>query len=209
MISVVTADDHALVQEGIGRIIENQTDMKLVGSATHGDDLLRILDSTRADVLTLDISMPGPGFLPLMRTLGERHPHLAILVVSMHAEEAWALRALKAGAKGYLPKSHSAEELSEAIRRVHRGQTYVTPSMVDLLAGRVTGSAEGEPHETLTPREYDVFLALGSGMMLKTVARELGLSPKTVSTHRRRILDKLGLRSTAEIVRYAVEHGLV
>lgn len=209
MIRLVIADDHSLVREGFQRIIETRDDMSLDGLASDGDELLRILAETPADVVILDISMPGPGFSSLLETIRERWPASAILVVSMHPEESWALRALKAGASGYLPKSRSAEELCLAIHTVQRGETYVTPSLGAVLAQRLADPSAGPPHQSLSPREREVFLLLGSGKMLKTVARELDLSPKTVSTHRRRILDKLGLNSTAELIRYVTERDLV
>ena len=209
MIRLVIADDHALVREGFHRLFEARADISLEGVASDGDELLGILETTPADVIILDISMPGPGFSSLMNTIRERWPESAVLVVSMHPEESWAVRALKAGASGYLPKSRSAEELTMAIRVVHSGEKYVTSALGAMLAERLLDPAGGEPHESLTPREKEVFLMLGGGMMLKNVARELNLSPKTVSTHRRRILDKLGLNSTAELVRYTTERKLI
>ena len=209
MIRLVIADDHSLVREGFRRLFETRADISLEGVASDGDELLEVLEGTPADVVILDISMPGPGFASLLDTIRGRWPASAVLVVSMHPEESWAIRALRAGASGYLPKSRSAEELATAIRTVHEGRKYVTPSLGAILAERLLDPAAGDPHETLTPREEEVFLMLGSGKMLKTVARELELSPKTVSTHRRRILDKLGLNSTAELVRYVTERKLV
>jgi len=209
MIRLIIGDDHRMVRDGFRRIIEGHPDMTLLDEAGDGDAVLSLLEKTEPDVLVLDISMPGPGFPAVMARIREDHPELPVLVVSMHEEEHWAVGAFRLGAKGFLTKNHSAEELAEAIRRVHSGGRYVTPAVAEALAAQV-GSGEGSlPHELLSPREQEVLTLLGSGKMVKTVAREMGLSPKTVSTYRARILEKLNLSSTAEIIQYAVKHELV
>jgi DNA-binding NarL/FixJ family response regulator len=166
------------------------------------------LESARVDVLLLDISMPGPGFLETMDSVRQKYPEIRVLVVSMHPEERWATRAFQAGAAGYLTKAHSAEELADAIRRVHEGGRYVTPTMAERLASHLGPGGEAVGHEGLSRREYQVLCLLGSGKMVKSAAKELGVSPKTVSTYRTRILEKLALRSTADLIRYVVEHDL-
>jgi len=208
LIRVFIADDHGMVREGFRRIIDDHQDMEIVAEASDGTELLDSLESARADALVLDISMPGPGFLEVMETLRSEHPRLPILVVSMHPEEHWATRAFQSGAAGYLTKAHSAEELAEAIRRVHQGGRYVTPSLAERLASQLGPGAGRSGHETLSRREYEVLCLLGSGKMVKGVAHQLGLSPKTVSTYRTRILEKLELRSTADLIRYVVENDL-
>ncbi len=208
MIRVFIADDHSMVREGFRRIIDGHSDMEIVAEASDGTELLGSLESVRVDVLVLDISMPGPGFLETMEVVNGQHPRLPILVVSMHSEEHWATRAFQSGAAGYLTKAHSAEELAEAIRRVHQGGRYVTPSLAERLASRLGPGAGMSGHETLSRREYEVLCLLGSGKMLKGVAHQLGLSPKTVSTYRTRILEKLQLRSTADLIRYVIENDL-
>jgi len=160
-------------------------------------------------VLILDITMPGPGFLHIMETLRERFPEVRILVVSMHAEEHWAIQALKAGASGYLTKTRSGEELATAIRKVSAGGPYVTASLAERLARHFDPRGSEQLHDSLSRREFETLRRLGSGKMVKTVAREMSLSPKTVTTYRKRILEKLGLASTADLIRYAVEHDLV
>jgi DNA-binding NarL/FixJ family response regulator len=209
MIRLVIADDHQMVREGLRRIVETNTDMQIIGEAADGFKLLELLETDLPDVLLLDISMPGPGFLPIMAQIEADYPGLPVLVVSMHAENMWAVQALKAGAAGYLAKTHSAEELSEGIRRVHSGGRYITASVAETLAIRLGGEGEGSPIQSLSKREFQVFQQLGAGKMVKTVAREMGLSAKTVSTYRTRILEKLGLRSTAELIRFAVEQDLI
>ncbi len=209
MIRLVLADDHQMVRQGVRRIMEAHADMEIVAEAASGDELLTVLAGTPADVLILDISMPGPGFLELMATLERSHPFLPVLVVSMHAEEHWAVQALKAGAAGYLTKTHSAEELAEGIRRVEAGGKYITSMVAETLASHLGRRAMPAPLESLSLREFQVLRMLGSGMMVKTVARELGISPKTVSTYRARIFDKLQFGCNADMVRFAVEHDLI
>lgn len=208
MIRLVVADDHQMVRQGFRRIIEAHADMEIVAEAAEGTELLRALEGVTADVLILDITMPGPGFLPVMDALRGRFPRLPVLVVSMHAEEQWAVQALKAGASGYLTKTHSAEELAEGVRRIHAGGRYVTASLAEALARHFGPRGAVAPHDSLSRREFEVLRGLGSGRMLKTVAEEMALSPKTVTTYRKRILEKLGLQSTADLIRYAVEHDL-
>jgi two-component system invasion response regulator UvrY len=208
LIRVFIADDHSMVREGFRRIIDGHPDMAIVAEAADGIELLECLQSTPADVLVLDISMPGPGFLEVMEALHGEYPRLPVLVVSMHPEEHWATRAFQSGAAGYLTKAHSAEELAEAIRRVHQGGRYVTPGLAEHLASQLGPGAGKAGHEALSRREYEVLCLLGSGKMVKGVAHHLGLSPKTVSTYRSRILEKLALRTTADLIRYVVENDL-
>jgi two-component system invasion response regulator UvrY len=209
MIRLIIADDHQMVREGLGRIVETSSDMEIVAEAADGFELKKVLGATDADVLLLDISMPGPGFLPLMEEIRRAHPELPILVVSMHVENMWAVQALKAGAAGYLAKTHSAEELSEGIRRVHAGGRYITNAVAEALALRLGPLGEQPAIQSLSKREFEVLQKLGAGKMMKTVALEMGLSVKTVSTYRTRILEKLSLGSTAEIIRFAVERDLL
>lgn len=209
MIRLIIADDHQMVREGLRRIVETNTDMEIVAEAADGFELLEVLSGATADVLLLDISMPGPGFLPLMEEIRKTRPELPVLVVSMHAENMWAVQALKAGAAGYLAKTHSAEELSEGIRRVHAGGRYITNSVAEALALRLGPQGEEPTIHSLSKREFQVLQKLGAGKMMKTVAFEMGLSVKTVSTYRTRILEKLSLGSTAEIIRFAVERNLL
>ncbi len=208
MIRLAIADDHCMVREGFRRIVEAHADMEIVGEAARGEEIPGLLEGCRPDVLLLDISMPGPGFLTTMSAVKEGFPRTRVLVVSMHAEEHWAFQALKAGADGYLTKARSAEELAEGIRRVHRGRKYITSELAECLALNL-GSGRPASPEALSLREFEVLRQLGAGKMVKTVARELGISPKTVSTYRFRLLKKLGLSSTADLIRYAVDHRLV
>lgn len=208
MIRIVIADDHALVRAGLRRIIEHHSDLAVAAEADTHEDLFHSLGKHEVDVVLMDVSMPELGFLEALERVREDWPHISVLVVSMHPEEQWAIRAFRSGAVGYLTKRHSAEELAEAIRRVHAGGRYVTPALADVLAAHLVSGGEGNGHDALSKREFEVLCMLGSGRMVKRIAVDLGLSPKTVSTYRSRILEKLALGSTAEIIRYVVEHDL-
>ena len=205
---ILVADDHDLVRQGIHRMVEQHRDLEVAAEASDGDQLLECLRTGRVDVVVMDISMPGPGFLKTLRTVKANWPTLPVLVVSMHPEEEWAVQALRAGASGYLSKRHSATELVAAIRQVHGGGLFVTQELAEGLAARLVRSTEGPAHGSLSRREFEVLCLLGEGLMVKRVAARLGLSPRTVSTYRARILEKLGLRTTADIIRYVAEHGL-
>jgi DNA-binding NarL/FixJ family response regulator len=209
MIRLFIADDHPVVREGLKRLVADLGDMKVIGEAGCGEEVLAaIVDRRDIDVLVLDISMPGPGFLPTMRSIRDLRPELSVLVLSMHSEDLFAVRALKAGADGYLTKDHSPEELAEALRHIHGGGKFVTAGLAEKLALRLGRDGDGLPHERLSEREQQVLLRLAAGQLIKEIAVELELSPKTVSTYRARLLDKLDLKSTAELIRYSVEHGL-
>jgi DNA-binding NarL/FixJ family response regulator len=180
-----------------------------VGEAPDGFSLLEQLEATPVDVLLLDISMPGPGFLELMSRIRTRHPQVKILVVSMHPEAYYAERALKAGARGYVSKQQSVEELSRAIIRVHAGATYVSgrPEQPPTRTG--TASLDGSPVQNLSSREFEILVMLANGQGITQIAGALSLSPKTVSTYRLRVLQKLRLETNADLVRYAVENQII
>lgn len=209
MIRLCIADDHPVVRAGLRQIIEDEPGMEVVGEAADGDALLATIGRMPADVLLLDVSMPGPGFLEVLKALKQSQPRLPVLVLSVHPEDQYAVRALRAGAGGYLTKDHSPEQLVAAIRKVHRGGKYVSASLAERLAVGLEIGAEGWPHEKLSDREYDVLCQLGSGRTVKEISEQLGLSPKTVSTYRSRILEKMKLAGNADLVRYASQHGLI
>ncbi|HEX9727630.1 MAG TPA: response regulator transcription factor [Gemmatimonadales bacterium] len=209
MIRILVADDHPIVREGLKRVVEESADLHVVGEATTGDEVLATLGQTAVDVLLLDLSMPGPGFTALLQRLHAEHPRLQVLVLSVHPEEPFAIRALRAGAAGYLTKDHPPDTLLEAIRRVHGGRRYVTASLAEQLAMELSPEGETPLHRSLSAREYDVMHRLATGMSVKQIAADLELSSKTVSTYRARVLDKLAVESNAALVRYAIEHGLL
>ena len=209
MIRIAIADDHPIVREGLRRIATQDAGITVVGEASTAEELFLLLDAAAVDVVLLDVSMPGAAFVETLVDLRSRHPTVKILVLSVHPEDQWAMRALRLGAAGYLTKDRSPEQLVQAIRRVERGGRYVSETLAEKLAGLVDRGRTRAPHETLSDREFEVLRALGSGMAVKDVAEQLHLSAKTVSTYRARLLEKMGLTSTADLVRYVVTHELL
>jgi DNA-binding NarL/FixJ family response regulator len=209
MIRLAIADDHPIVREGLRRIASDDAGISVTGEAATSSELFRLLAATAVDVVLLDVSMPGSTFVETLQDLREKHSSIKVLVLSAHPEDQWAMRALRAGAAGYLTKDHSPEQLVQAIRRVARGGKYVSESMAEKLAGMVDDGRTRAAHERLSDREFEVLRALGSGMMVKDVAKQLHLSAKTVSTYRARLLEKMGLKSKEDLVRYVVTHDLL
>lgn len=209
MIRLLIVDDHPIVRAGLRRIAEEDRSISVAAEAADGPEALTALRQTAVDVVLLDISMPGPPFTDTLLRLREGHPSVRVLVLSTHSEDQWALRALRGGASGYLTKDHSPELLVDAVRRVHRGGRYVSPSLAEKLAARLGPDIAGAPHESLSDREFEVLRRLGTGRSVKEVAVELGLSPKTVSTYRTRLMEKMRFTSTSDLVRYAAQHALI
>lgn len=209
MIRVVLADDHAMVREGIRRVLEERTGIAVVGEAASGPDLLAELRRVEADVVVLDIAMPGPGIVETLRRVKAVRPRARSLVVTAYPEADYAVRVLRAGAAGYLTKDRSLDQLVEAVRRVFRGGIYVSPALGEALAARLGGADREPSHGALSDREFEVLKGLAEGQPLKAIAGHMRVSPKTVTTYRSRILQKLGLRGNADLVRYAMEHGLL
>ena len=208
MIRVFLADDHPVVREGLKRLLLEHPDITVTGEASTGDQVLSGLDAGSVDVLLLDVSMPGPGFLELMRRLRTDHPDLRVLVLSVHPEDQYARRAVRAGAAGYLTKDQSPTELVAAVRRVHSGSRYISEHLAQLLAADLAGGFRHSGYERLSDREHEVLCLLGSGKAPKEIAARLQVSSKTVSTYRTRLLAKLELRTTADLIRFAVEQRL-
>jgi DNA-binding NarL/FixJ family response regulator len=207
VIQVFLADDHRLVREGLRRILEASPDMEVVGEAGAFEETLAGVASTRPEVVVLDIALPGPGFLESLRVLHARG--LGVVALGSQPESRFGARSLQAGASAYLSKERTPDELLWAIRRVHEGRTYTTAETArDLVRKRGDGGAR-PAHETLSEREFEVLLHLGAGKTVGEIGRQIGVSPKTVSTYRSRLLEKLGLATTADIVRYALEHDLL
>lgn len=209
MIRLLIADDHPIVREGLKRIVLECNDMQLVCEAEDGDMVLTKCEENEIDVMLLDISMPGPGFLNVLKRVRLEHPDIRVLVLSIHPEDHYAVRALKAGAAGYLTKSQTPAELSHAVRHVYKGRTYVTPTLAEKLATQLHIGDEKMLHEKLSNREYQILCMIGAGKDTNEIASTLNLSPKTVSTYQSRILAKMHLNTKGELIRYAVEHGIV
>lgn len=209
MIRLLIADDHPIVREGLRRIVAEHSDMRLVDEAVDGQDVMAKLKAADVDVLLLDVNMPGPGFLNTLRRVTSERPDIRVLVLSVHPEDQFGVRSLRAGAAGYLTKERTPEELVEAIRRVHRGGKYITPALAESMAFHLGTNVEAPPHELLSDREFEVLGMLGSGRSVTEIAAHLTLSPKTVSTYKTRVLEKLKLKNGAALIRYTLEHGLV
>ena len=204
-IRVAIADDHPLVRAGLKQVIADDVTLAVVGEAADGDETVTMVRATQPDVLLLDLSMPEAPFPGLLRVLRAAFPTLRILVVTMHTEEQFAARALREGVAGYVTKDRPPDDIITAVKQVAAGGRYVTAA---LAAGVEDASLAELPHERASQREYEVLCMIGCGKTVKQIATELGLSPKTVSTHRARLLRKMQLKSSAELIRYAVRHGL-
>jgi two-component system, NarL family, invasion response regulator UvrY len=204
-IQVLTAGDHNIVRDGLKRILAATSDVQVAGEAASGDEALALVRSNDYDVAMLDMSMPGLSGIDLIKRLKIEKPKLRILVLSMHGEQQYAARALKAGASGYLNKDSAAELLVSAIRKIAAGGVHIG----EAAAASLVSASDKAPHETLSDREFEVLRLLVEGLGPTEIAARLHLSVKTVSTHKTRILEKLNVGSTAELVRYALEHRLL
>jgi DNA-binding NarL/FixJ family response regulator len=209
MIRIAIADDHAIVRRGMRQVVAEGGDIEVVGEAADYADLMRLLRERECDVLLLDIAIPGKNGIEILKAVHARYPRMRVLILSMYPEEQYALRALRAGAAGYLTKSSATESLLEAIRQVAAGRRFITPGSAEALAASIAEPAGRPPHELLSDREFQVLRLIAAGRKLSEVAAELALSPKTVSVYRARVLEKLKLRSNADLARYAVEHRLL
>jgi DNA-binding NarL/FixJ family response regulator len=209
MIRVVVVDDHAVVREGLKRIISENPGMAVTGEAGDGFEAIKIIKAAPCDVVLLDITMPNRGGLDVLKELHAEVPRLPILVLSMHAEDQYAVRVLRAGAAGYLTKESAPAKLVQAIRKVVRGGKYVSSTLAEKLVFDLEGNTTRPAHEVLSDREYQVLCMIGSGKTVSQIADDLILSVKTVSTYRVRILEKLNMQNNAELTRYAIKQGLV
>jgi len=206
---IVIADDHAVVRKGLRQLMVEAEDMTVVGEAATGDELLTVLRSSAVDVVVLDLSLGARSGLDLLKHIKSEFPRLPVVILSMHSEDLFAVRALRAGASGYVEKNSAPEELLMAIRRIARGGTYVSVQIGEKIAADIErGGAAILAHERLSDRELEVFRLLGSGLSVTEIAHSLNLSVKTVSTHRTHLLGKTGLHNNADIVEYVTSHGL-
>jgi two-component system invasion response regulator UvrY len=209
MIRALIADDHAVVRQGLKQILGDTPEMLVAGEATNGQE---VLDKVRAepwDVVVLDISMPDRSGLDVLKQLRSERPKLPVLVLSMHSEDQYAVRVLKAGASGYLTKDSAPDELVKAIRKVVSGGRYVSSLLAEKLAFEIGTDSSRLPHETLSDREFQVLRGIAAGKSVTEIAAELYLSPKTVSTYRARLLQKMNLGTTAELIHYAMQNHLI
>ncbi len=209
MIRILVADDHPVVRQGLKQIVASTTDIFVVDEAATGQEVLDKVRSNYFDVLLLDITMPGASGLDILKQLRSERPELAILILSMHPEEQYAARALRAGASGYLAKESAPDELVAAVRKISQGGRYVSPSLAEKLASDLAVDTQEPLHQTLSDREYETMRLIASGKTTAEIAEQLSLSPKTISTYRSRILEKMGMRSNTELTLYAVRNRLL
>ena len=209
MIRIMIADDHAIVRSGLKQILEEHHDMKVVAEHDNGVDALNWLRTNNCDVVLLDISMPGKSGIDVLKQLHEEKPKLPVLVISIYPEDQYAVRLIKAGADGYLTKESAPEIVVEAVRHVASGKKYISNAIAEMLASELDALNEKPPHENLSDREYQIFLMIASARTATEIAETLGLSVKTISTYRSRILEKMHLRNNAELMRYSVEKNLL
>jgi len=206
MIRVLLADDHPLVREGLKQLLSATTDVRVEGEAANGDEALAQVKANDYDIAVVDLSMPGLAGIELVKRLKLEKPRLRVLVLSMHGEQQYAARAIRAGASGYLTKDSAVEQLVTAIRKVASGGVHISEAAAAHLVASAAG--DGPVHRRLSNREFEVFRLLVAGLGPTEIADQLHLSVKTVSTHKTRILEKMGAESIADLVRYAVEYKL-
>lgn len=209
MIRVLLADDHAIVRAGLREILADTGDILVAGEATNGQEVLAQVRDQDYDLAVLDMSMPGRNGIELIKLVRAEKPGIRILVLSMHSEEQYAVRAIRAGASGYLSKESAADELVAAIRRIAGGGAYVSPETAERLALAAGRASDAAPHTLLSDREYQVFQLIANGAAVGEIAKQLSLSVKTISTHKTRILEKMGFANQSELIRYALEHKLL
>jgi DNA-binding NarL/FixJ family response regulator len=209
MIRILIVDDHSIVRKGLKQIVADYPNLVVSGEAASGQEALELMRSRDFDVVILDLGMPGRGGLDILPELKTAQPQVKVIVLSMYPKEQYAIRCLRDGASAYLTKASPPEELVEAIQAVGAGKRYITPLVAERLAMYVEGSSQRPPHEALSDRELQVLVLIGAGRRVREIAGELNLSIKTVSTYRARILVKLGLSSTSQLIRYALHHRLV
>ena len=208
MIRIVIADDHAIVREGLKRIVTGAPGLEVVDEAADGTEVMQRVREREFDVLVLDLSMPGRSGMELIKLAKAEKPGLRILVLSMHQELQYAVRAIKSGASGYLTKESAPALLVQAIQKVAGGGAFISAEVAEQLALGAMPGVRAQPHESLSDREFEVFRLLVAGLSVTTIASQLKLSAKTVSTHKTNLLQKMGLANQSDLVRYAIKHGL-
>ena len=206
---ILIVDDHALVRQGLGQLLADELEKAEVDEAANAREALELVEKKKFDAVVLDINMPGRSGFEVLQELRQRQPKLPVLVLTAYPEDQLAVRALEAGAAGYVTKQSANEDLVLALKKVLAGGSYISPALAEKIAGRMRRGLETAPHETLSPREFEVMTRLAAGRSLTEIADELALSVKTVSTFRSRVLKKLGLQNNVELAHYAAERGLI
>jgi DNA-binding NarL/FixJ family response regulator len=208
-ISVIIVDDHAILRAGLKQVLSEAGDITVVGEASTANEAIKLCRTQDADVMLLDITLPDRSGIEALQYIKKDNPKLAVLMLSMHREDQYALRALKAGAAGYLCKQSASDALVEAVYMVAKGKKYISPEVAEILANQVSGENEKLLHETLSNREYETLLLIASGRTVGEIAEKLSLSVKTVSMYRTRLLEKMQLKHNAELTHYAIKNNLV
>ena len=208
-IRVFVIDDHAIVREGVKQILAETSDMICTGDADNGHEAIRLARKGEFDILLLDLSMPERGGIEILKQIRKEAPEIKVLVLSMHKEDQYAVRTLKAGASGYLNKQSAPDELVVAIREVLAGRKYISKELAQALAEQITGDHQAAPHEILSDREYQTLTMIASGKCVSDIGKELNLSVKTISMYRSRLLQKMKLKNNAELMYYAMKNKLV
>ena len=209
MIRIVVADDHTIVREGLKQLLGAAGDLEVVGEASDGGQVMERVRALDFELLLLDMSMPGRSGIELIKLVRAEKPKLRILILSMHEESQYAVRAIRAGAAGYLTKESASKQLVEAIRKVAAGGAFISAEVAQQLALGAMPDAEGPPHAALSDREFQIFRMIADGLSVSDIAARLSLSVKTVSTHKSNILRKMNMTTQAELIRYALTHALV
>ena len=209
MIKILIADDHPIVRQGLKQILLEEFERPVLGEAQNCQEVLELVQKQDWDVVVLDISMPGRGGLEVLRELKQARPKLPVLILSLHPEDQYAVRALRAGAAGYMTKEVAPEELVKAIKKIREGGKYVSPTLAEKIAFDLEKETGNLLHETLSDREYQVMMLIASGKKLSEIAEELSLSVKTIGTYRTRILEKMKMKTNAELTFYAIRHQLI
>ena len=209
MIRIVIADDHEIVRAGLKQIISDDEDMEVTGESNNGEKLIELVKKNDYDVVLLDLKMSGISGIDVIKHIKTIKPALPIVVLSMHAEDQYAVRTIKAGASGYLTKETAAENLITAVRRVVAGGKYISPTLAETLADSIAGGGSDLPHEKLTDREFQVLCMIASGKTVTEIGSELFLSVKTISTYRQRVLEKMNMKNNSELTHYAIKNNLL
>ncbi|MDO8893310.1 MAG: response regulator transcription factor [Sulfurimicrobium sp.] len=209
MIKILIADDHTILRAGLRQIISDCADMSVAGEADNGFDVLAMVREKDWDLLVLDMSMPGKSGIELIKQIKSEKPKLPILILSMHKEEQYAVRSLKAGASGYVCKDSASSQLVQAIRKIAAGGMFISAAVAEHLAMGLASNQDQKPHTLLSDREYQVFQRIAAGEGISEIAHSLNLSVKTVSTHKTRIMQKMNFANTADLIRYAIKHDLI
>ena len=209
MTNIIIVDDHPIVRQGLKQVLSEEPDMAILGEAQNSQEVLELIRKQDWDIVVLDITMPGRGGLDVLKEIKHERPKLPVLILSIHPEDQYAVRALRAGASGYLTKESAPEELVRAIRKILRGGKYVSSALAEKMAFNLDMEAGKPLHETLSDREYQVLLMIASGKTTSEIAEEMALSVKTVSTYRARILEKMKMKSNVDLTYYVIKNNLI